>query len=362
MQSTLVKIHEELRIKTNNSLVRVNIELFDSSGFLRSHLLSDMGSNYHTDFVFDYKSNLSKTCFDFNAYASLGDDEYISIVDDFRCESERENSSKEERGIVSGLIESSLFSSIRMSIVYRKKLAGFVYFNSTEVDFFSFSNRIDIFKAALDEIRLEVVAYLESVRSISLVCDSYISALKSKYHHVSSNDGSIDRIKSIVRFLLSMNRDYLNVSSKFAYELVEFSPIHDVGKMAIPDNVLFKNGRLSESEFDVIKSHPELGLGIVKNTINNIDFCNESKRMIENIILYHHEKLNGTGYPFGLFGDDIPLEAKVLAVADIYDALTTERAYKPQFTHQEAMSTLREMARKNEIDGVLVESLNCISL
>jgi hypothetical protein len=79
MQSTLVKIHEDLRFKTNNSLVRVNIELFDSSGFLRSHLLSDMGSNFHTDFVFDYKSNLSKACFDFNAYASLGDDEYTRI-------------------------------------------------------------------------------------------------------------------------------------------------------------------------------------------------------------------------------------------------------------------------------------------
>lgn len=362
MQSFLVKIHEDLRAKTNNSLVRVNIELFDSLGSLRSHLLSDMGANFHADCVFDYKRNRSKSSFDSNAYASLKDDEYISIVDDFRCDSVIENASKEEVEYINALVGSSLFSCLRMSIIYRKKLYGFVYFNSNEVGFFSCPNRADVFKLALEDIRLEVVDYLGEVDSISLVCNSYISSLRSKYYHVSSKDGEIDRIKSIVRFLLSKNKGYLSVSSKFAYDLVEFSPIHDIGKIAIPDNILFKESSLTKNEFDIIKSHPQLGWGIVRDIINDICFHEESKNIIKNIILYHHEKLNGSGYPFGLLEDEIPVEAKVLAVADIYDALTTERAYKPKFTHQKAMTVLRGMAVKNEIDDVLVESLDVFPL
>lgn len=117
------------------------------------------------------------------------------------------------------------------------------------------------------------------------------------------------------------------------------SPLHDIGKVGIPDTVLLKPGRLSDREFEIMKSHTSLGadtLGAALRMFPGARFL----RMARDIAASHHERFDGTGYPAGLVGEDIPLAARIVALADVYDALTSKRVYKGPFSHEVAKSII----------------------
>jgi putative two-component system response regulator len=111
-----------------------------------------------------------------------------------------------------------------------------------------------------------------------------------------------------------------------------------VGKIAVPDAILLKPGRLTEEEWKIVRAHPVIGERICEPL--------KSFRLVLPIIRHHHEKLNGSGYPDGLRGDAIPLTARILQVVDVFDALTTERPYKKAFSTSEALQTMREEVAK----------------
>jgi putative two-component system response regulator len=123
--------------------------------------------------------------------------------------------------------------------------------------------------------------------------------------------------------------------------------LHDIGKIGIPDRVLFKAGPLTPDEWEIMRSHAVRG--------ERICACMKSLAPVLPIIRHHHEKFDGTGYPDGLKGEQIPILARILQVADIYDALTTERPYKRAYTPEEALSIMREETKKGWRDPFLVE-------
>lgn len=122
--------------------------------------------------------------------------------------------------------------------------------------------------------------------------------------------------------------------------------LHDIGKVSVPDAVLFKPGKLTETEWEVMRSH----------TVKGEEICSPMKSLsaVLPIIRSHHEKWDGTGYPDGIRGDAIPLLARVLQIADIYDALTTERPYKRAMTHDEALAIMRAESERGWRDPKLV--------
>jgi putative two-component system response regulator len=122
--------------------------------------------------------------------------------------------------------------------------------------------------------------------------------------------------------------------------------MHDIGKIAIPDAILFKRGKLSVAEWEIMRSHPVRGEEICRPM--------QSLAPVLPIIRSHHERWDGTGYPDGLAGEDIPLLARILQVADIYDALTSERPYKPALTPEEAFAVMEEEVRRGWRDPELV--------
>jgi putative two-component system response regulator len=126
--------------------------------------------------------------------------------------------------------------------------------------------------------------------------------------------------------------------------------IHDVGKIGVPKAIINKPGRLEPEELEIMKTHPYIGYKI----------CTPLKKslgMVLDIIYYHHEKLDGSGYPIGLKGEDIPEGAKVLAVADIYDALTSDRPYRKAMSKEKALEILRQEAGEGKLDRKIVEYL-----
>jgi len=122
--------------------------------------------------------------------------------------------------------------------------------------------------------------------------------------------------------------------------------LHDIGKVGIPDSILFKRGLLSDAEWEIMRLH----------TVRGVEICRPMKTLapVLPIIRSHHERWDGSGYPDGLRGENIPLLARVLQVADIYDALTTARPYKPALSHQEAVEIMLDEARRGWRDPELV--------
>jgi putative two-component system response regulator len=116
--------------------------------------------------------------------------------------------------------------------------------------------------------------------------------------------------------------------------ILNASPMHDIGKIGIPDNVLLKPGKLTNEEFDIIKQHPEYGVMIMG------EHSSELLKLANDAANSHHEKWNGRGYPNGTKGEDIPLIGRIAAVADVFDALTSERPYKKAWTIEDAVGLI----------------------
>ncbi len=131
-------------------------------------------------------------------------------------------------------------------------------------------------------------------------------------------------------------------------------PLHDIGKVGIPDNILLKPARLDDDEFRHMKMHATYGRIILRRAAKGIEGSNYLA-MSEDIAGTHHEKWNGQGYPEGLAGEKIPLSGRIMAIADVYDALISKRCYKPPFPHEKAMSIIREENGKL-FDPVIVEA------
>ncbi len=141
---------------------------------------------------------------------------------------------------------------------------------------------------------------------------------------------------------------YLHLDEEEIIALRRGGYLHDLGKIAVPDEILKKGANLNSEEWAVMRRHPVTGENICRPL--------KSLRLVLPIIRNHHEHYNGTGYPDGLEGDSIPLLARILQVADIYDALTTTRPYKPALTHDHAAATMRDEARAGFWDPELVDN------
>jgi cyclic di-GMP phosphodiesterase len=130
--------------------------------------------------------------------------------------------------------------------------------------------------------------------------------------------------------------------------------LHDVGKIGIPDAILNKKGRLTPEEFTVMREHPVIGYNICKPL--------RSLRHVLPIIRHHHERVDGSGYPDGLAGGEIPLTARILTVVDVYDALRTERPYKPAFDKEKALAILEEETEKGWYDPEVLRRFRSLDL
>ena len=122
--------------------------------------------------------------------------------------------------------------------------------------------------------------------------------------------------------------------------LFKSAPLHDIGKVGIPDGILLKPGRLSESEFEVMKTHTVMGRDAITHAEQSLGHEVPFLRFAKEIAMSHQEKWDGSGYPEGLRGEQIPLSARLMAVADVYDALISRRVYKPAMTHAQALEIL----------------------
>jgi putative two-component system response regulator len=170
--------------------------------------------------------------------------------------------------------------------------------------------------------------------------------------------GHLERIREYSRILADelshwrKYRDYLD--GEYVQLLYLTTPLHDIGKVGIPDNVLLKPGRLTQDEFEIMKQHSVIGARTLEMAVGTHPEA-QFLTMAHDIALTHHERYDGRGYPNGLDGESIPLCGRITALADVYDALTSKRVYKPKFTHETARSIILE-GRGTQFDPDIVDS------
>jgi HD-GYP domain-containing protein (c-di-GMP phosphodiesterase class II) len=153
----------------------------------------------------------------------------------------------------------------------------------------------------------------------------------------------LDRVSHYARLIARTLRDPEGLDDEFIDDLSWLALAHDVGKVAIPDHILLKRGALEPAEFEIMKGHVRSGVAVVEELIKGFDFGGSAHvSMLRNIVGAHHEALDGSGYPDGLKAGEIPLEARIVAVADVFDALTSDRPYKETWSQQEAFGFLWE--------------------
>ncbi|MBW2187080.1 MAG: response regulator [Deltaproteobacteria bacterium] len=160
-------------------------------------------------------------------------------------------------------------------------------------------------------------------------------------HRDPETGAHIQRTKSYVQILArAMAAQMPDILSEQTIEMLyRAAPLHDIGKVAIPDEILLKPGRLTAEETTIMQTHTSCGSDTIRRT-EEIVGSNELLHLAVEIAEYHHEKWDGSGYPHGLEGDNIPLSARLMSIADVYDALISIRPYKPAFSHAEAVKII----------------------
>ena len=156
--------------------------------------------------------------------------------------------------------------------------------------------------------------------------------------------GHIKRTSAVVKTFSEKLEQYC---SEFGFDeaflkcVAKAAPMHDLGKIAIDDKILRKPGKYTDEEFAIMKTHAAQGAKTVENILRGVE-DDDFVKIAENVAHYHHEKWNGYGYPGGLKGEEIPIEARIMALADVFDALVTKRCYKEAFTYDEAFKIIEE--------------------
>lgn len=192
---------------------------------------------------------------------------------------------------------------------------------------------------------LRLKEYTDELENAETVLFSLALSIEAKDPYTK---GHCDRLSS---YSEAMGRR-LGLPQEQCVALRRAGVVHDIGKIGVPENVLIKSSQLNDEEWEIMKQHPVTGERICSPL--------KSFRLVLPIIRHHHEKLDGSGYPDRLKGDRIPLTARVLQITDIYDALITDRPYRRALSHQDAIATMRDEAKRGWWDANLIDELEAL--
>lgn len=254
------------------------------------------------------------------------------------------------------LIEAGIKSSITLPLSLNNKPIGIIFFSSKTKNIYK-EQHIDFLATLSSSI---AISLNKNIFIDELLYSTILALAKLAESRDEDTGEHMERMKKysvkITEFLLEDNVYDDKISVGFINEIEKFSPMHDIGKVGIRDGILLKPGKLTKEEFDEMKKHPIFGAEVLKTAEEHM------RRRDANIFGMgieiaegHHEKWDGTGYPYGKAGESIPLSARIVAVADVFDALTSKRPYKKAFSFEESFNILMEEKGKN-FDPNIIDS------
>lgn len=254
------------------------------------------------------------------------------------------------------LLEAGFRSTYTVPFYDQGQFFGFLFFDASDPGYFSAASirHLSVYAHLISLLIINEISRASALRSAILV------ARKMSHSHNEETGAHLDRMARYARLIaraIVSSGEQPGIDDEFVEFVFLYAPLHDVGKIAVPDRVLLKPGRLSADEFEVMKTHVTAGMEIIESIASSFRISEgQHVGLLRNIVRYHHETMDGSGYPHGCRGDDIPLEARIVAVADVFDALTTERCYKTAWTNDAAYRLLRDRAGRS-FDPLCVEAL-----
>lgn len=244
-------------------------------------------------------------------------------------------------------------ASYTVPMYFNGDFFGFVFFNSYRKNVFDEEvlRLLDMFAHL---ISLVVLGELTSLRTLI----STVHAARNFANLRDTETGAhIDRMSRYARIIARELAPKYGFDDEYVEQVFLFAPLHDIGKIGIPDSILLKAGLLNVSEREVMKTHSQKGRQLIDNMLRDFGLGSfQYLNILRNIAEYHHETLDGEGYPHGLRGNDIPIESRIVAVADVFDALTSRRPYKEAWNMDDAFQELRKLAG-SKLDPDCVEAL-----
>lgn len=250
------------------------------------------------------------------------------------------------------LLDQKYLSSLTIPVFAIENLIGFLFFDSTKNGAFSGKVQRDLL--------LYSNFFVMCVTSEITVTKLLVSTAKSSKSIAQLRDFETGKhLKRMSMYSQAIARHLAStygLTDEFIHNLYLFAPLHDIGKIGIPDEILLKPGSFDEDERRIMQGHVEKGVQILEEILNSYELKGlpDSEMMI-NIIKYHHEFLDGSGYPEGASGDQIPVEGRIIQVADIFDALSSNRPYKRKWSYDAALEELEKMANAGKLDKACVQ-------
>ncbi len=234
-------------------------------------------------------------------------------------------------------------SSYTFPLRHAGRFQGFIFFNSKAINCFTEAvlQVVDVYAQLVAQV------VMHEVKAVHTLLGALRSANEMVHYRDPETGNHLERMSRFARVIARQlaRTGIREFDDEYIENVFLFAPLHDVGKIGIPDRILLKPARLSDAEFRIMETHTTKGREIVSCIVDNFGLdAYENMDILRNITEFHHETLDGAGYPLGLKGDEIPMEARIVAVADVFDALTSVRPYKRAWSNQEAVAFLHGIA------------------
>lgn len=252
------------------------------------------------------------------------------------------------------LLEQGYVSSLTVPVYSSGHFRGFVFFDATSEDVFTDAIQRDLLLYS-NYIVMAVTSELAAVKTLLATAKSSKQFTQLRDFETGKH---LDRMALYSELIARYLAPIFHLSDEFIQQIYLFAPLHDIGKIGIPDEILLKPGKLTDAERDIMKQHVERGVRVLEGVLEEYELSTlPDSQLMLNIVKYHHEFMDGSGYPAGVQGDDIPIEGRIIQVADILDALTSERPYKTAWPFDKALAELISMAERGKLDRHCVEAI-----
>lgn len=252
------------------------------------------------------------------------------------------------------IYEAGYRGSYTRPLLFEQDLLGFIFFNTEQTNAFDDAclRHLDL---VADVMGLLIFNSFNVARTMLSTVQSAIDIACSRDPETGAHLQRMSRYSRVIARHIAEREGARD--DQFPEYVYVFSALHDIGKVTVPDSILFKPARLTFQEFEVMKTHALAGKVIAHKLLRNHQVGHKKQaEMLLNIIVHHHEAFDGSGYPHGLAGYDIPLEARIVAVADVFDALTSRRPYKEPWSIQRSVDELMRLSGK-KLDPACVDAL-----
>lgn len=281
----------------------------------------------------------------------LAKEHKVRIINDLEAYYEEHPSSQSTETI----LKEGIRSSLTVPLYVREECIGFLFLSSIDKQVYNESH-VGFLRIVADHL---AIAIENSFRHEDLILSTINGFAKLVESRDADTGDHVDRMKSycdlIARLAYEDDQFKGEVDEKTLFTVSRYSQLHDIGKIGIPDNILLKPAKLTVDEFKVIKTHPLIGAEILGEM--SVSSSKSDKNIFKgatDIVRYHHEKYDGSGYPEGLRGKDIPIVARIVAIGDVLDALSSKRVYKNKFSLDESFKILEE-GRGKHFDPDLID-------